>query len=352
MSLPNWAAIPVALLFAGCAAAAVDPGLVVYSQPLSDGNTFACATCHALSEPAEDGLRRPGHPIGDATRRPSYKNGQLATFIEAANLCATEWMGASPFVSDDPRFLDLVAFLDRDAPESAPALSYDIVEPASAFAGVSAAGQALFNSSCTVCHGNNAAGTIRAPSLAFTELAPDYVARRIRTSGNATSPTYGGLTGGRMPFWSAQRLSDTEVADLVAFLGELQSGTLSGTGGTIGELGDCPSTHPSVGAVAQLTPKFHGVSGTATVINDCSIQIRNFAFDGSGIDVRIYGARGGDYGSGFSMSQDLVRPGDPYADVTLNLQLPSGTTLDDVEGISVWCVPVGVSFGDGLFSGP
>jgi hypothetical protein len=32
------------------------------------------------------------------------------------------------------------------------------------------------------------------------------------------------------------------------------------------------------------------------------------------------------------------------------ITLPSGRSLDEVDGLSVWCVPVGVSFGDGLFS--
>ena len=39
-------------------------------------------TCHALEEPADD-FRRPGHPIGNAANRPSYKNGQLTDIIDA-----------------------------------------------------------------------------------------------------------------------------------------------------------------------------------------------------------------------------------------------------------------------------
>ena len=46
-------------------------GEAVYLTPFEDGNTFACATCHALEEPAAD-FRRPGHTLGDAANRPTY----------------------------------------------------------------------------------------------------------------------------------------------------------------------------------------------------------------------------------------------------------------------------------------
>jgi hypothetical protein len=72
-------------------------GRTVYAEPQADGNTFACATCHALHEPAPDGFIRPGHPIGDAARRPSYKNGRVATLLDAVNTCLVEWMGTSPW---------------------------------------------------------------------------------------------------------------------------------------------------------------------------------------------------------------------------------------------------------------
>lgn len=65
-------------------------------------------------------------------------------------------------------------------------------------------------------------------------------------------------------------------------------------------------------------------------------------------DVRAYPAPGGDYvGAGFSISDNLAGPALDGATVTW--QLPPERTLDDVDGLSIWCVPVGVSFGDGLF---
>jgi hypothetical protein len=85
------------------------------------------------------------------------------------------------------------------------------------------------------------------------------------------------------------------------------------------------------------------------VVDDCTIRISGFEFDGNGIDVRIYAGRGGDYSSGFGLSENLVNFPVGYSGETLWLTLPDGTTLDVVDGLSVWCVPVGVSFGDGLF---
>ena len=84
-----------------------------YMEPDPEGNEFACATCHALEEPAPDGYRRPGHPIGDAANRPSFKNGQLSDLRDAANSCRVDWMTAPPLSADDPRWLALFDYLRK-----------------------------------------------------------------------------------------------------------------------------------------------------------------------------------------------------------------------------------------------
>jgi hypothetical protein len=83
-------------------------------------------------------------------------------------------------------------------------------------------------------------------------------------------------------------------------------------------------------------------------VDDCTIEVRGFYYDASGIDVRVYGGIGGNYRGGFAISEDLVSR-TPFAGVTLRLTIPDGRDLDDLDGISVWCVAVGVSFGDGQF---
>lgn len=112
---------------------------------------------------------------------------------------------------------------------------------------------------------------------------------------------------------------------------------------------NCPATHPRLGQSAVLTTRFHGVRGTARIVDDCTIVIENFAYDGGGLDVRVYaGDAAGSFAGGRALSNDLRRAGG-YANETLTVKLPVGVTLDDVGSLSIWCVPASMSFGDGVF---
>ncbi len=330
-------------LTVACGQAPVD-GEQVFRQPLEDGNTFSCSTCHALAEPDE--LRRAGHPLGDATRRPSWKNGEAATFLDAVNTCVTEWMGASAWTAADARYVALKRFLDAQAPAAAaPAVGFELVEPPADLTGGDAArGEALFNVSCSECHGLDGRGGPRGPNLAGAKLQPDYIAKRVRTR------------GGRMPFWSADRLSDGELRDLVAFVtaAEVPDGGLYMPGDTTpgGSGSGCAKTHAKLGWYADLATYAHGVSGRATFTDDCTVTLTNFHYDGNGIDVRLYGAIARDFTHGFPIGGQLYRPGRPYENVTLDMRLPAGKTLDDLDSVSVWCVAARHNFGDGLFRAP
>jgi len=111
----------------------------------------------------------------------------------------------------------------------------------------------------------------------------------------------------------------------------------------------CDGTHSRVGHVAELETHHHETAGTATILDDCTIQVAGFTYDGTGLDVRFYGALGGDWGSGFAMTDDLRRDGG-YADETLTFSIPPEQTLDDLDGLSLWCIDAAVSFGDGTFA--
>lgn len=131
------------------------------------------------------------------------------------------------------------------------------------------------------------------------------------------------------------------------------SGGGGGGNGQNGELRECDATHAKIGQVATLSTFAHQVSGTAVIIDDCTIRMDDFVYDGGGVDVRFYGGLGGDYMNGFSMSEkDLRRSGGYDGTEVIYAQLPVGQTLDELDGISVWCVPVATSFGDGLFEEP
>ena len=339
-------------------------GRALFEGRIPGGNSFTCDTCHALSEPAADLMRRPGHQLGDAVRRPNYKNGRVSSLREAVNTCLTEWIRLPEGWSEtDSQWRSLQMYLESVAPTSAaPALSFQqVAPPADATGGDAMAGRTLFNTSCAICHGADASGTQRAPSLdgevlmtTYADGTAAYIARRVRTSGPTTSPTYDDLTGGVMPFWSASRLDDDELKDLVAFVmanrPQVMPNPDAGTGGgaDAGGGGGCGQTHSRVGAVATLSTRSHRVSGTATVVDDCTIRFDMFNFDGRGIEVRVYGGLNNNYRAGFAMGPNLLRS-TAYANESFTVTLPSDKSLDDLDGVSIWCVPVGVSFGDGQF---
>ena len=66
--------------------------------------------------------------------------------------------------------------------------------------------------------------------------------------------------------------------------------------------------------------------------------------------VSIYAGLDGDYAGDFAISDNQY--GMPHTDETLTLTLPQSRTLDDLNGISVWCVKAKVDFGSGMFAPP
>jgi mono/diheme cytochrome c family protein len=260
-------------------------------------------------------------------------------------------MAASELSIDDSRWVALRDFLESTAGDMpAAAIRYEIVSPPNELdGGDTTAGRDTFNQTCVVCHGVDATGTERGPALRGQTLNDALVARRVRTSGPGDSAVYPGLTNGIMPFWAADRLSDDELLDVTAFVLTNDGGGTGGSGGSgPPDLRECDSTHAKVGQVAVLSTLAHSVSGTAEIIDDCTIRVDDFVYDGGGIDVRFYSGLGGNYVDGFPMSEDLLRPGG-YNGETVYAQLPDTRTLDELDGISVWCVDVATSFGDGIF---
>lgn len=332
---------------------ALSDGEAIYARPRPDGNTFACATCHALSEPADDGIRRPGHPIGDAANRASYKNGQLGSLREAVNTCLDEWMGADPLSEDDEDWLLLEEFLMEQAGTApAPELAFERVDPPADVSGGDAmAGEQTYHETCVVCHAADGEGSQQAPPLQGARVPAERVAERVRRSGNTNSAVYPGLTGGRMPFWSLDRLSEQELLDVVAYVEAIGTFESDPDPDPVdpGPMGSgCDATDPRVGQVATLQERQHDVGGQVRIVDDCTLEVTGFTFDGAGIDVRFYTGVSGDFSDGVSIGPNLVRRGG-YDGETITLRLPDGLTLADFDSISVWCIPVGLSFGDGQF---
>jgi hypothetical protein len=113
----------------------------------------------------------------------------------------------------------------------------------------------------------------------------------------------------------------------------------------------CGADHPKVGWTAKLSTRQHGVSGDAVIVDNCTVEVRNFKYDGQGIDVRVYGATGTNYRDGWIMTEDLVRR-ERYNGETIVAKMPEGKSLDALDAVSVWCVDFAIDFGSGSFTAP
>jgi len=120
---------------------------------------------------------------------------------------------------------------------------------------------------------------------------------------------------------------------------------------------ECGADHERVGQVAELTNRFvHGISGTARIVDNCTIVIEHFNYDGVAVDSRWVGALDGDWANGKVLSGPQMRAGG-YQDETIVIPLPEGVTLDDINSISLNCLP-GQDFlgngdlADGFFEAP
>ena len=86
------------------------------------------------------------------------------------------------------------------------------------------------------------------------------------------------------------------------------------------------------------------------IVNNRTIELRNFYFDGQGLDVVVFISPNSNYDPGVSISGNLIGPA--FVDETLRYTLPEGTDLDLVSYVSIWCIDIPVSFGDGYFQSP
>jgi hypothetical protein len=119
---------------------------------------------------------------------------------------------------------------------------------------------------------------------------------------------------------------------------------------TPGPVASCTKTNAKVGQVATLSTRAHMVSGQAKVVDDCTIEISNFNYDGGGLTtVYAYGAIGSNFGTGFKIGPNLK--GKVYSNQTLTLTLSAGD-LDKLDSLSIWCEDAKANFGSGVFAAP
>lgn len=112
----------------------------------------------------------------------------------------------------------------------------------------------------------------------------------------------------------------------------------------------CGTSHDNVGYSGYFTTLAHNVSGKATIIDDCTIEITEFTYDGGGPAVYFYGAINHNYSSEQAFPMGAKLSGIVYEGTSITLKLPQNATLDDLTGISVWCVDFNANFGEMTFT--
>lgn len=114
----------------------------------------------------------------------------------------------------------------------------------------------------------------------------------------------------------------------------------------------CELTHPKINATAELVNFFHGIGGTVVVRDDCTFEVLNFTYDGTGPDVFWYGADTREnLDAGFIMA-DLPSSHGPWngsEEMIVKIPVDMGVTWDDINVLSVWCRAFGIDFGSAVF---
>jgi len=111
-----------------------------------------------------------------------------------------------------------------------------------------------------------------------------------------------------------------------------------------------PATNPLVGTTAAFTNFTHNIGGTLTLLDDRTIQVTNFTYDGGGPAVYFYtGTDGGYRPSDGGRQIGPMLNGRIYDNETITVTLPDDITLDDFNGVSVWCELFSINFGDAMF---
>ncbi|MEM6925456.1 MAG: DM13 domain-containing protein [Myxococcota bacterium] len=138
---------------------------------------------------------------------------------------------------------------------------------------------------------------------------------------------------------------------IVSALGLLT--TLAACGGPVGE-GDGivdVSEVPEVGWEAIFETRSHDVAGRAVIIDEQTIELQDFTYDGGGVNARLFLLpAGGAFTDDFELTDNLV--GTPFDNENVLIDIPEDATFEEWNLITLWCVPFRVDFGSGTFAPP
>ena len=179
-------------------------------------NALACGSCHAWRDERTGALDPLGHAspnssLWNSARRSTFWRGFAGNPEDATDLCIRRFM-LRPAGGDPAQLADLVAYLRRISPDTAPPLDYRplllgrktaIDRPTG---GDGRRGAVLTERFCGRCHGD---GAMR-PPLEVGLYEPDYLVARVRWIAPHDAR--------QMPPLPMDRLTDSELRDIVTYL--------------------------------------------------------------------------------------------------------------------------------------
>ncbi len=230
-----WGVVFVALGLAACAEdapvetrTAEQRGAALFRDPrLSPNrfNPFACATCHAAG-PVPATARLPGGSLAGVTKRPSFWAGQETTLLDSVNVCMRSFLNAAEGLPPtDDNAVSLYAYLASLEGDGAP-VAFSVVQViADVPPGDATRGAVVWDQACRVCHGDphTAVGQLPGldiviPEATIAEHVPKGDDVRLIVIEKVRHGSFLGYSG-RMPPFSRETLSDTELADVLSYLG-------------------------------------------------------------------------------------------------------------------------------------
>ena len=116
----------------------------------------------------------------------------------------------------------------------------------------------------------------------------------------------------------------------------------------------CGTDHPKVGYTGDFQTYAHNVSGTVTIVDNCTLQVERFSYDSTAPIVYFYGDTSANFLSDNAfIIGDILRDNSiAYENDSITVKLPNNKTLDDLEYLSVWCIDFRANFGDLRFTAP
>ncbi|RWS28866.1 protein Skeletor: isoforms D/E-like protein, partial [Leptotrombidium deliense] len=101
--------------------------------------------------------------------------------------------------------------------------------------------------------------------------------------------------------------------------------------------------------LGKLKTNAHGVTGDVFIVDESTIFIKNFNYDGLGPDAYFWsGYTPKPEQNGFIIPDEKgsTKPLSAYKNKNVVLRLPEGNTVRDIKWIAVWCRKAVVNFGD------